>query len=221
MDKKGFVADAVATADALPVADVVHEDVVSVGASASGRAMTRGGDDGNAETSNAATSESSFRCVTKYPQGYQIRCSSLEIGMDTCDCDIQTILCFSFFVNLDLDFWNSGFNDKCGKMQLCCLGCVLDTNVCCYVRCKDKDCMCDPATGTPYAIQCCCFHSGFMCKDCLKYDCCRLRVFCFKAELDTNWESCQLCCMKCGETEESVLPDTLRVSKRLRAWDSS
>ena len=141
--------------------------------------------------------------------------------MDTCDCDVQIIAFFSYFLNLDLDFWNAGFNDKCGKMQLCCLGCALDSNTCCYVRCKERDCMCNPAIGTPYAIQCCCFHTGFNCKECLKYDCCRTRVCCVKMEMDRNCSSYQFCCAKCGETEESVLPDTLRTTPRLRSWDTS
>ena len=35
-------------------------------------------------------------CVSAYPEGYQIRCSCLEVGMETFDCDIQAI-CTYFF----------------------------------------------------------------------------------------------------------------------------
>ena len=165
------------------------------------------------EDTTSTTQQSNRECITKYPEAYQIRCACCEIGAETFDCEISLLACYSYFLNLDFSCSSLEMDDKCERIQLCCLGCKFDPHswTCC-LQCRSKDCVGCSADGrTPLALQCLCLYTGFLVKDCTKLDCFRFRAGCCKCEIDNNFQSYQLCCVRCGEKEKvAILPPSMR-----------
>ena len=205
------------TAD-IPVATIIYDDdddgMVPPAISTKEEEIDRSDISSTSTSSNNNDIEYSGReCITKYPEAYQIRCACCEVGAETFDCEMNLLVCFSYFLNLDFACSSLEMDDKCARIQLCCLACKIDPHRCCCVQCKKEDCVgCSTDNGnTPIALQCFCLHTGFLLKDCTKLDCFRFRVGCFKCELDNNFQSYQLCCVRCGEKEKvTELPASMR-----------
>ena len=197
--------------DDLPIAIFVDEQDAMVPPSTP---PTKEEDNTTSSSAAVAAKESKRECITKYPEAYQIRCACCEIGAETCDLEFNLLVCFSYFLNLDFSCSSLEMDDKCERIQCCCLGCRCDPHswTCC-LQCKSKDCIGCSTDGsrTPLALQCFCLYTGFLLKDCMKLDCFRCRAGCCKFEIDNNFQSYQLCCVRCGEKEKvDTLPPSMR-----------
>lgn len=210
----------------IPVAQIIEEDDAPIhvldarrvtpqttGTTEMSRDSLGNEDDVLPDPSSSGNDDDCCECAPcVYPGAYGLRCSCMKCGMDNCDVELNLIVCFSFFLNLDGDCWNCGFEDKYAKSQLCCLGCTIDPSRCCCIHVGKEDCMCSPTKGTPLGLQCCCLHTGFLIKKCTENDCFQLKLCCLKASIDGNFRSHQCCCFRCGQREIQRLPSSLDTS---------
>ena len=123
-------------ADNLPIAIVVDEQDAMVPPSTPPTKE----EDNNIIISSSSNTRVETGMYNEISRGISNTLRVLRNRPRTCDLEFNLLVCFSYFLNLDFSCSSLEMDDKCERIQCCCLGCRCDPHswTCC-LQCKSKD----------------------------------------------------------------------------------